>query len=261
MVCLMNYNDKAQENIDELLVNYNSIFEKTDPEFDEIFHNFTFDECISNSSLDSRRKLLVILASLISNQSLNMFKIYLECAIDYGISPVELKELLYQSVPYIGMAKAYDFIEESNYVFDEKGISVPLAGQSTTTAKNRHEEGLNKQFEYFGKDMITSMNESTPDNQKHFNDFLAGFCFGDFYTRGGLNDQDRELITFTFIASLRGCENQLRGHTAGNLNVGNTVEDLIGTITILLPFNGFPRTLNAMAIINEIAEAMGDKKD
>lgn len=252
----MKYNPEAQKNIEDLLVNYKSIFTDTDCEFDEIFHNFTFDECINSSGLTKERIYLVILSSLISNQSLSQFKVYLECAISYGISPVKIKELIYQSVPYIGMAKAYDFIEESNYVFDEMGISLPLAGQSTTTSKNRHDEGLSKQIEYFGSDMINQMHESTPDNQKHFNDFLAGYCFGDFYTRGGLNDQDRELITFCFIASLRGCENQLRGHIIGNFNVGNTIDDLISALTILLPFNGFPRTLNALNIINEVSEMM-----
>ncbi|MBO7718532.1 MAG: carboxymuconolactone decarboxylase family protein [Methanosphaera sp.] len=250
----MNYNPKAQKNIEELLVNYKSIFSDTDPEFDELFHNFTFDECIENSTLTEDRIFLVILSSLISNQSLNLFKVYLECAISYGISPVKLKELIYQCVPYIGMAKAYDFIEQSNYIFDEKGISLPLAGQSTTTSKNRYSEGLNKQIEYFGDDMISQMHESTPSNQKHFNDFLAGYCFGDFYTRGGLDDQDRELVTFSIIASLRGCENQLRGHIIANLNVDNSIDDLISVLTILVPFNGFPRTLNALNIINEICE-------
>lgn len=96
------------------------------------------------------------------------------------------------------------------------------------------------------------MRNTSPENQIHFQDFLSGYCFGDFYTRGGLTDQDRELITFSLIATLGGCENQLRGHTAGNLSVGNTKEILLGAITVLCPFIGFPRTLNALAIVNEI---------
>ena len=62
-----------------------------------------------------------------------------------------------------------------------------------------------------------------------------------------------ELITFTFIATLGGCENQLRGHTQGNLAVGNTKETLISAITLILPYIGFPRALNALAIVNEIS--------
>lgn len=129
---------------------------------------------------------------------------------------------------------------------------MPLPGQSTTNRQNRIERGYEIQTSYFGKEMIDQMNENTPNNQKHFNEFLKGYCFGDFYTRTGLDDQDRELITFSILASLGGCENQLRGHTAGNLAVGNDKSVLIDAITVLMPFIGFPRTLNALAIVNEI---------
>jgi len=98
------------------------------------------------------------------------------------------------------------------------------------------------------------MKESRPKGQKHFDDFLEGYCFGDFYTRDGLNDQQRELLTFTFIATLGGCENQLRAHTQANLNVGNDKEKLVSAITIVLPFIGFPRAFNALAIVNEICD-------
>ena len=42
---------------------------------------------------------------------------------------------------------------------------------------------------------------------------------------------------------------------AASLNVGNDRQTLIGVITVLLPFTGYPRTLNALAAINEIAPA------
>ena len=40
-----------------------------------------------------------------------------------------------------------------------------------------------------------------PEESKHINRWLSGNCFGDYYTRGGLNYQDREMITFCFIAA------------------------------------------------------------
>jgi 4-carboxymuconolactone decarboxylase len=38
---------------------------------------------------------------------------------------------------------------------------------------------------------------------------------------------------------------------AANLSVGNDRRVLLGTITQLLPFIGYPRTLNAIRVINE----------
>ena len=42
---------------------------------------------------------------------------------------------------------------------------------------------------------------------------------------------------------------------AANLNVGNDRQTLIGVVTVVLPFIGYPRTLNALAAINEVAPA------
>lgn len=46
-------------------------------------------------------------------------------------------------------------------------------------------------------------------------------------------------------------EQQLAGHVAGNLSVGNDRRMLVSTVTHLLPFIGYPRTLNALRVINQ----------
>ena len=196
--------------------------------------------------------MLIVLATLIANQSIKEYEIAVESAINLGLKAIEIKEVLYQLAPYVGFAKLFDFLDVTNQIFDELGIDVPIPGQSTTNRQNRKERGYEIQTRYFGKEMIDQMNENTPKNQQHFNEFLQGYCFGDFYTRTGLDDQDRELITFSIIASLGGCENQLRGHILGNVTVENTKEILIDALTVLMPFIGFPRTLNALSILNEI---------
>lgn len=250
----MQITDKAKEKYNKLYSNQKSSLEETDPELTEILINFTYDEVEQYNTLDERKTMLITLASLITNQSQELYKKTLTAALNSGLTPIEIKEVLYQTIPYAGISKVYDFIQITNQVFDEKGIDVPIPGQSTTNLQNRKQKGYDIQTKYFGKENIDAMKENSPEDQKHFNEFLEGYCFGDFYTRTGLDDQDRELITFSIIASLRGCENQLRGHTNGNLSVGNTRETLISAITVLLPYNGFPRSLNALAIVNEICK-------
>jgi 4-carboxymuconolactone decarboxylase len=50
----------------------------------------------------------------------------------------------------------------------------------------------------------------------------------------------------------------VKGHVAGNLNVGNDRATLLAVLTQLLPFIGYPRTLNGLAVINEIAPKQGE---
>lgn len=237
----------------DLFENFERI-EKNDPEFHVLFENFAYDEVYQYSTLDEKESVLVTLASLIACQSPKAFKKILLSAINKYITPEEVKELLYQSVPYVGFGRAHNFFGVVIKVFDKKGIELPMAPRSNTDSQDRYEKGLDIQNRYFGEEFISAMKEARPEGQKHFDNFLEGYCFGDFYTRDGLNDQQRELITFTFIATLGGCENQLRGHTQGNLSVGNDKEKLVSAITIILPYIGFPRSFNALAIINEICD-------
>ena len=223
---------------------------KNDPDFFKIFNSFNNKEILEYVSVSKRTRFIITLATLITNTSKEKYAIAVRDALEV-MSPVEIKEVLYQSVAYVGLGKTFELFEVTNDVLLENSVELPLESISTTTRENRREEGLKLQKKYFGAENISAMIDNTPEGQERFNDFLAGYCFGDFYTRDALDDKERELITFSILATLGGCENQLRGHVQGNINVGNTKEVLIDALTILLPYIGFPRTLNALAIINE----------
>ena len=124
-------------------------------------------------------------------------------------------------------------------------------GQSTTSPETRFEKGLELQKSIFGE-MIDTMYKGSPANQLHIQKYLSANCFGDYLTRKGLDIKTRELLTFSMILSLGGCEPQLKGHIQGNLNVGNDKEALLSTVTQLLPYVGYPRALNAIRCINEV---------
>ena len=101
-------------------------------------------------------------------------------------------------------------------------------------------------------DVIDKNYENSPENQVHIQKFLSDNCFGDFYTRNGLDIKTRELITFSILISQGGCEPQVKGHIAGNVNVGNDKQTLLNTVTALLPYIGYPRSLNAISCINQV---------
>jgi 4-carboxymuconolactone decarboxylase len=174
----------------------------------------------------------------------------LDGALDVGVTPVEVKEIVYQAVPYAGMGRVSDFLHATNEVFRSRGIAFPLEGQSTTTARTRHAEGLTIQKRFFGE-RIDAMIAQSPKDQLHIQHFLSANCFGDWYSRNGLDLKTRELLTFAMLAALGGCEPQLAGHVAGNLTIGNDRRVLIDTLTQLLPFIGYPRTLNALRVVND----------
>jgi 4-carboxymuconolactone decarboxylase len=247
----MSITEAASRNHESLFPNHKSTLKVTDPEFIELFDNFAFDEVLAYGNLDDQTRLMVILAALIASQTLSEYKVMLHGALNIGVTPVEVKEIVYQAVPYCGIAKVFDVLHATNEILVSRGVELPLEGQSTTTPQTRQEKGLALQKAIFGE-MIEAMHKQAPASQRHINDYLSGNCFGDYYTRTGLDLPMRELLTFAMILALGGCEPQLKGHIQGNVAVGNNKGVLLSVVTQLLPYVGYPRTLNAIRCLNEV---------
>jgi 4-carboxymuconolactone decarboxylase len=208
---------------------------------------------IARDELDIRTHLMVQLAALIACQAQSQYRITLDAALTNGVTAVEVKEIAYQAVAYVGMSKAFDFLNITNQVLANKGVALPLSGQSTTTPETRAELGLAVQKQIFGADLIDQLYAAAPADELHIQRLLSANCFGDHYTRGGLDLPTRELLTFAMLVAHGGCDPQVRGHVAANLNVGNSRQLLIDVLTRLLPFLGYPRTLNGLRAVDEMA--------
>ncbi len=230
-----------------------SKYQNTDPEFAELIQNFACDEVVNNDDLDDRTRMMAILSTLIGSQSIDAFKEMLGCALDSGVTPVEVKEIVYQATAYLGLGRVFPFLERVNDELTERGIALPLEGQATTSLSDRLEKGEQAQVDIFGNHM-RGFSQSGPEESRHINKWLSDNCFGDYYTRGGLDYKEREMITFCFLAAQGGCEPQLISHAAANLRIGNDKTFLIQIISQCLPYIGYPRSLNALRCVNEAAK-------
>lgn len=225
----------------------------TDPEFAERFNHFAFREVADSGDLDGHTRMLAILAALAGSQGTDEFCALLPAALEMGVRPVEVKELLYQAVAYLGIGRVLPFLRAVNEVFNRRGIRLPLEGQSGTTPENRLEKGSQAQVDIFGERMRDFW-KSGPEESRHINRWLAENCFGDYYTRTGLDYRQREMITFCFLAAQGGCEPQLASHIAANIRLGNDKAFLIQIISQWVPFIGYPRCLNALRCVDEAVD-------
>jgi 4-carboxymuconolactone decarboxylase len=248
----MKPSERAQQNHHELFPGHVSTLAVADPELIEIFDNFAFDEVLAYGDLDTRTRLMIQLAALIASQALREYRVMVGAALTVGVTPIEIKEIVYQAVPYVGMAKVFDFLHATNEVLIERGVPLPLPGQSTTTPETRTQKGLEVQKHIVGDEVVEQLYASAPADQQHIQRFLSANCFGDYLTRIGLDIPTRELITLSMLVALGGCDPQVKGHVAANLHVGNDRAKLIDVLTQLLPFTGYPRTLNGLRAIDEV---------
>ena len=230
-------------------------FAVTDPEFIERFDNFAFDEVLNQPglALDDHTRWIAILATLIGCQGIDAFRAMVPAAMNFDVTPVEFKEIVYQAVAYLGIGRVFPFLNAVNEALEAQGVTLPLEGQSTNITENRLETGVQKQVDIFGEGMRTFW-QSGPAESRHINLWLADNCFGDYYTRTGLDDRQREIITFCFLSAQGGCEPQLTSHAAANMRIGNDKQFLIKIISAGIPFIGYPRSLNALRCVNEAAK-------
>ncbi|MBD5145099.1 MAG: carboxymuconolactone decarboxylase [Ruminococcus sp.] len=255
----MAVSDFAKQYHEKMFPNQISKLIESDPEFIELFDNFAFDEVINmpeigGKEIDGRTRHMAVLATLLGCQGIDEFAAMLPAAMNFGVTPVEIKEITYQAVAYLGIGRVLPFLNAVNEFFEANGISLPLEGQATVTAETRREAGTQAQVDIFGENMRDFW-KSGPEESRHINLWLAGNCFGDYYTRKGLDYSERELITFCFLAAQGGCEPQLTSHSAANMRIGNDKLFLIKIISHCLPFIGYPRSLNALRCVNEAAKS------
>ena len=225
-------------------------YNKTDPEFVERVTHFISEEVKKEpgQELDDSTRYLAVLAALAGCQGTGVYEELLPIALDAGLSPVAVKEMVYQSVDYLGLGRMWPFLRITNEIMERRGIALPLESQAVTNMEDRLEKGIQAQAEIFGDRMKEAWKAG------HINRWLADNCFGDYYTRTGLILAQREMITFCFLAAQGGCEPQLTSHARGNMNVGNDRDFLMKVVSQCLPYIGYPRSLNAIACINKAAE-------
>ena len=209
---------------------------ETDSEFMERMEYFTLEEVANEpgQELPGDVRYLAILSVLLGCQGLEVYKSKLPEALEQGVTPVMVKEMVYQAVDYLGLGRVMPFLAATNEILTDRGIKLPLAGQATTTLEDRLEKGVQVQAEIFGEHMKEAWKAG------HINRWLAENCFGDYYTREGLGLKQRELITFCFLAAQGGCELQLTAHAKGNMNLGNDKDFLIRAVSQCLPYIGYP---------------------
>ena len=244
----------AEQNRQRFLGSLQAASAESDADLALIKERLLYGEIIAQGTLNDRQRMLITLVVLTTSQTLDDMKTQTEAALRVGLSPVEIKEALYQCAPYIGFPKTESALRLVNEIFTEKGIALPVESQATVTEESRFQDGLAAQKTIFGN-TIDQMHAATPEGQKDIMvNYLSAFCFGDFYTRKGLDLKTRELLTFAIVSTLGGCEAQVKAHVQGNATMGNTKQNLVDALAQMLPYIGFPRTLNALGCVNAVLQ-------
>lgn len=220
----------------------------TDPGFTEFFTRFSNEQVAMAGDLSPRIKGLAILASLLGSQGVEAYKMILPVMLEEGVTPIEVKEIVYQATAYLGIGRVYPFLNMTNEILVREGSKLPLEEQGVVKNNERILRGEEIQVRIFGDEMHDYHRKGLME------EWLTSNCYGDYYTRQGLTIPERELVTLCILASMGDCELQLRKHVQGNLRVENNKDFICKVLAQCVPYAGYPRILNAMTIVKEVSE-------
>lgn len=249
--------DNRMNRIEICKQNYRTLFggealtgQGTDPEMMDILQKFIFGEVFQTGDLTLKQREMITCITLATMQTLPQLKAHAGAALNVGVTPEELREVMYLTAPFIGYPKMLNAVGVVNEVFQERGISLPLKKQGAVTESNRHETGKKIQDKLYPGGIASAMEGLPGDMGKDVEQFLTDYFFGEIYSRGALDLQTRELLGYCVLATLE-ADSQLHSHYHGNINVGNTSEMLTAAIIQCLPYIGFPAAIKALGIIRK----------
>ena len=240
------YKDEAKKIHEIMFPGYQ--LNENDPDYDYSvrYENWAYGEVMPSNDVPDRERTLALLATCMGAGAVDEFGFLIPSAIQaFHVTPEEIKEVVYQGTAYLGMARVFPFLRRTNEVFKSLDIEESKESRLTNTNETRQPTGTQCQVDIFGEHMKDFYKVGD------MNYWLAANCFGDYYTRKGLNLKDREMITFCYLLAQGGCEPQVKAHIGGNINVGNDVSFLKKLVLQLVPYIGYPRSLNALACLKE----------
>ncbi|MBT1165709.1 carboxymuconolactone decarboxylase family protein [Bifidobacterium simiarum] len=234
----------------------------SDPQFVELFNRFAYDEVLgepnaNHPDLTDARRSMAILAALIGCGGLDEYGIMLSVALKGGVTPVQVKEIVYQAVPYLGFGRVLPFLTATNDLFQDRDIALPVEQQGTVDESTRRTEGERIRRQVLGAADRPPRDEATG----HIRTWETDNCYGDYYTRGGLDLADREMVTVCLLAALGGCEPQLVSHAAARIRSGVDRRFLIAVISQCLPYIGYPRATNALRCVDIASDAVDAERE
>jgi len=151
-----------------------------DPEFMTILRRLIFGEIFFIGDLDDQTRELITVVVLTTTQMLSQLKAHTGAALNVGVTPVEVREVVYQCAPFIGLPPTLNAIGVINEVFRSRGIDLPLPAQAAADEDERYDKGKAIQVPLYGDEIRNDLDDLPDELRDVVPRLLTEFCFGDF---------------------------------------------------------------------------------
>lgn len=193
--------------------------------------------------LSPRDRSIVTLAAMIARNQTFDLRESLYRALDNGVKPAEISEIITHLAFYSGWSNAMAALAAAKYVFTELKIGPDQLPQASPPPLRLDEEAEAQREKTVG----AQFGKVSPGVVQYTTDLL----FRDLWLRPDLAPRDRSLVTVSaLIAS--GQVAQLASHLTRAMNNGLTAEEAGETLTQLAFTSGWPSVFTAMPIVKDV---------
>jgi 4-carboxymuconolactone decarboxylase len=204
-----------------------------------------FGDVWNRPGLSRRDRSVITLAALIGRNQMVALSDHLKLALDHGVKPAEISEIITHLAFYSGWANAMAAVAVTKDVFAERNIApdqLPAASPALLPLNQAAEADRAKRVgDQFGA-MFPGVVQYTTD-----------VLFRDLWLRPDLAPRDRSLVTISALIA-NGQVAQLTGHIPIGMNNGLTQPEIAEAITHLAFYVGWPNVFSAMPVAKEVFE-------
>ncbi|WP_181969741.1 carboxymuconolactone decarboxylase family protein [Paraburkholderia sp. DHOC27] len=195
--------------------------------------------------LSARDRSVVTMSVLIARNQSVALPFYLDLALDSGLAPGEISEIITHLAFYSGWANAMAAVQATNAVFAKRGITAAQLPSATVeflpldeAAEAQRERTVQQNFGAVSPGVV---------------EFTRDTLFNDVWLRPGLAPRDRSLVTVSALVA-GGQVAQLTYHLNRAMDNGLTMAQASEVMTQLAFYAGWPTVFTALPVVKDVFE-------
>ncbi|HBC9870736.1 TPA: carboxymuconolactone decarboxylase family protein [Escherichia coli] len=205
----------------------------------------------TRDALSPRDRSVVTVAMLIARNQPAELKHYIDVALDSGVTPAELSEIITHLAFYSGWPNAMSAVSVTKAVFETRGVTPDALPDASPDLLPLNQEAEKQRSETVEK----NVGPISPGLVK----FTADPLFLDLWQRPALKPRDRSLITVSaLIAS--GQSAQIGYHLNRAMDNGLSVEEAGEIVTQAAFYAGWPNAFTAAPVVGEVLNNRSSSK-
>ena len=221
--------------------------------FRELMSELVYGSLWTRPGLGLPDRMACTLSALLAVQNWQQLRRHVAAALNIGMAPLAIVEILLQDGIYRGFAASETALEMAQQVFAERGIVMPaverldplevLAAQGRAVQAALHAERKDGGHASPANPITSSIYP-----------LIVQYCYGEIWERPGLERRVRALCAVAAFAALDH-EPLLRKFALSALNVGASKTEVVEAVVQIGPYSGFAFTLKGLSAVSEVFAA------